>query len=90
MQGDRVMFRFAIHVMTEGNKIIVVGKGYNTLGIVFWNGKETLENIGHTLSKVGIEIVEDQVRVGFRHGRGWRIQIVSKDSVAETEKCGRS
>ena len=40
-----VVFWFAIHVVPKGNKIIVVGKGNYTFGIVPGDGKEALQNV---------------------------------------------
>ena len=50
VNGHFVMRRLAIHVMPKGDKIVLVGKGYDAFRIGSWQGEQTFENVAHALA----------------------------------------
>lgn len=63
------LFRVLLErVVTEGDEILVVHEGEGSLRIRFWDGEQVFQDVADPEPQFGGEVVEDEVRVGFRHG----------------------
>jgi len=57
------MSLFLEGVVSERNKIVIVGKGDNTVSIFLGHREQVLQDLHRSLSKLGIKLVEDEVWV---------------------------
>lgn len=68
-------------MVAEANEVIPVRKGDDSLRVDFRHWENVLENIGDSISKFGLEVVQDQVRVGLADWVNLVFQVVSQDHI---------
>ena len=81
-----LMTRLDEDMVSEGDEIIVVGKGHDAFAVFLGNGEEVFQNIGGALSEFGGEVIEDEVGECFRDG-AVILDVVTQNHVVECEKC---
>lgn len=55
----------AVEVVAEADEVIPVRKGDDSLRVDLRHWENVLENIRDTVAKFGLEVVQDNVRVGL-------------------------
>ena len=77
-------------MVTETNKVITVRKCHDALRVDLGHWEDVLEYVTDTVTKLGSEVVHDEMWVCLTNWVDFVFKIVTKDHVVETEVGGWS
>lgn len=75
-------------MMSERDSISGIHKRHDPFRIRLWCRKQMLDDIGNTLSELGIEIIEDEMRKRLRHRANVFLDIMAHDTIGDIEVRG--
>ena len=73
--------------MAETDEVISVRKRHDALRIDLRHGEAMLQNITDTVSKLSLEVVEDEVWEGFTDWVNFVLEVVAQDDIREAKVC---